>query len=324
MREAPVLRVQSRWTALPKSKSPRWFIPQTPRAAARNGLRVYRPLTHKGLLAWEAARLAASLGVFSRLGRSVPPPGEVAEALVPHIPPGGTFAVSKSNHPGRWVALLITRDGRIQAVAKVATNERMQKALEDESVALEKLAPLLPAPLAGPRVLAREPGLILLQAVKWRAGIRPWSLPREVAYALGVFYRRSASADGTKGGGHGDFAPWNLFRTPPGWTILDWEHAREESEPFFDILHYMTMAHSLLGHPSRNAILQGLEGQGWIGKAFLCYADGARLSMDELPDTFVRYLESRERLRGDTRADRLAMRARADLLAAMGTRARTG
>ena len=321
--DGPVSPGQSRWTALPKSRSPRWFIPQTPRAAARNGLRVYRPLTSKGLLAWEAARVAASLGVFNRLGPSVPPPPEVGQALAAHIPPGGTFAVSKSNHPGRWVALLITESGRIQAVAKVATNDRMKRALEDESNALENLAPLLPYPVKGPRVLARESGLILLQAVNWRSGVRPWTLPREVAYALGVFYRRSASEDRSRGGGHGDFAPWNLFRTPPGWTILDWEHAQGKAEPFFDILHYVTMAHSLLGHPSRKAVLQGLAGEGWIGRALLLYGEGARLPLDDLPDIFVRYLESRERLHGDTRADRLAMRARAELLEAMGSRARS-
>ncbi len=123
-----------------------------------------------------------------------------------------------------------------------------------------------------------------------------------------------------RGGGHGDFAPWNLFRTPPGWTILDWEHAEEEAEPFFDVLHYLTMAHSLLGHPSRRAILEGLSGAGWIGRALLTYSQGAELSLDGVPDIFVAYLKSRDNLNGSTRADRIALRARRELLAAMGSR----
>ena len=321
MRDIPALRAESNWTALPHARSVRWFIPRAPRVAARNGLRVYRPLTHKGLLAWEAARMAAAVGLFGYLGTDAEPPDEVFDAVTPHVPAGGTFAVSKSNHPGRWVALLITKDGAIEAVAKVATNARMQKALDDEGAALKTLAPLLPAPLAGPRVLAQERGLMLLEVVQWRAGVRSWGLPEEVAHALGIFFRRNAVDEGeTKGLAHGDFAPWNLFRTPPGWTILDWEHAEERAEPFFDVLHYVTMAHSLLGHPSRRAILDGVLGYGWIGRVMAAYARGANVSLQPLPEIFIAYLESRADRNGKTRADRVASRARTDLLAAMGVR----
>ena len=321
VRQIPALRADSKWTALPQARSPRWFIPRAPRAAARNGLRVYRPLTHKGLLAWEAARMAAALGVFGYLGDDSEPPDEIFDALAPHVPPGGTFAVSKSNHLGRWVALLIRRDGGVEAVAKVATNARMQKALDDEAAALKTLAPLLPAPLAGPRVLAQERGLMLLEVVHWRAGVRPWGLPEEVAHGLGIFFRRNATGeDEAKGLAHGDFAPWNLFRTPPGWTILDWEHAEERAEPFFDVLHYVTMAHSLLGHPSRRAILDGVLGYGWIGRVLAAYARGADISLQPLPEIFISYLRSRADGDGRTRADRVARRARTDLLAAMGVR----
>jgi hypothetical protein len=270
------------------------------------------------LVGWEAARVIASTGLFSRLPSGAEPPPEVFDLLGPHIPRGGTFAVSKSNHPGRWVALLIAEKGKVEAVAKVATNATMREALAHEAHALHNLAPLLPAPLSGPKVLSEDEGLILLEPVEWRANLRPWGLPQEVARALGVFFRRGVEdEDEPKGLGHGDFAPWNLFRTPEGWTILDWEHAGEKTKPFVDILHYVTMAHSLLGHPSRKAVLEGIASQGWIGDALAAYAEGAQLSLERLPDIFVDYLKGRV-LSGNTKADKQAARARDALLAAMG------
>lgn len=278
-----VSRLGPGWIALPPGHS-RWVIPRGPRAIAAGGLAVYHPVTVRGLVGWHAARLFATAGGFRLLPRSGAPSRRVRELLARHIPRGGTVAVAQANHPGRYVALVLDDRGEPRVVAKVATDSDDALALKREAAALATLGPTLPAPLSAPSVVAVEPGVLVLDAVRWRPRPRPWRLDAEIAAAMGQFHRAGA-VDGHRGPVHGDFAPWNLLRTASGWVLIDWESADAAGEPFTDLFHYLMQAHTLLHRPSAVALLRGLrDGEGWVGAAVRAYAAAAGLSpADALP-----------------------------------------
>lgn len=287
------------WTALPTRRDPRWTLPRGPRTLATKSLRIYQPVTLKAHAGWSAARLVASLGGFRLLPTSRVEPLGVASALEPYLRRFRIVALARANHPARFVALLADERG-LRAVAKFATDEAGRAVLGREGNAIEELGPLLPPPLFPPRVLDRGEGHLILNVVDWQPRLASWRLPEEVADALGRFFaggvqEASAGEASPVGPAHGDFAPWNLFRTRSGWTLLDWEEARRGDPPFFDLFHYLVRAHAHLRHPTRRQLLTGLDGSGWVGRAIRAYASGAGLRFDDAPEYLRRYLEESSR-----------------------------
>lgn len=308
-------RVASGWVSLPSGRRPRWILPRGPRPAAKAAPLVYQPVTRAGLLGWQAARLLAAAGGFRLLPRGAAPPYAVRAAVAAFVPPGGVVAVAASNHPARFLALVIARDGECRAVVKVALDEVGKQALTREANALEVLAPRLPAPLFGPAVLGHEEGILALRSAPWRPRLRPWLLPVPVAEALGAFFRLGSQDGG--GLGHGDFAPWNLLERDGSWTLVDWEAAREGARPFVDPLHYIVQSHALIGRPRAEAVIGALDGRGPLGAALHAYAGAAGLPLSEASPAFVRYLEESAAGLDLTRPDgRAGWRARRRLAAA--------
>src|SRR6266545_189106 len=278
------------WLALSDQDSVRWMIPRGPRKSATAGLSVSQPVTIKGRIRWEAARAAARLGVFRLLPRGEAPDPVVRRALTAHIPPRGTMAELKVNHPGRFVALILGEDGTPFAVAKVASDDLGRVALGREAHALETLGPLLSVPLRAPRILHHDDGLLLLEALSWRPRPRPWILPIEAARVLGSFFATGRSQNGM-GPAHGDFAPWNLLETSRGWVAVDWECARLKAPPFYDLFHYLVQSCALLGQPSQDAIVRGLtRGEGRIATLVHTYAGSAGIATDDLTGRFLEYV----------------------------------
>ena len=266
------------WIALPWSRSPRWFLPREPPAHAKGGLAVYHPVTFRGRLGWEAARALAGLGAF-RLRRGFGlMPREVWEATGPLIPAGGGLAVARANHPGRFVALVLDEDGRSVVYVKVAGTSSGAQALTAERRALEEFGPQVPPPLRTPKLLNHSEGVLVLQSIDWRVRAFPWRLPEEVAFALGIFFRRTSSdTAGASGAAHGDFAPWNLLRTNSGWGLVDWESCHTGAPPYFDLFHYLVQSNSELRRPRRQTIINGLRGKGWVGAVIAAYAAGSEI-----------------------------------------------
>ncbi len=308
-----------RLAGLPGPKNARWLVPTSPRRAVVTGLEVYHPVTLRGLAGWSAARGLGRLGALGLLPARSGAPSEVLEALAAHVPPGGTIAVAKANYDGRYVALAIGPEGDGLAVAKVAVDEAGSTALEKEGARLEELGDDLPWPLVAPKLLERKPGALILEAISWRPRARPWRLPEEVAVALGRFHLSGEAHSARRlGPSHGDFAPWNLFKTSSGWCLLDWEEAGEEAPPFFDLFHYLVQAHALLGRPSRPAILRGLRGRGWTGRVIEAYSSAAGVPSGDARKHLIDYLgASQENLRLDKADGRAGLRARRALLAAL-------
>jgi Phosphotransferase enzyme family len=319
----------SGWVALPRPGRgspapsapdyvPQLILPRGPRPAAVAALYAYHPCSPKARIAWKAARRFAGLGGFHLAPRRGAPPPAVTGRLAPYLPPGTTIAVAESDHPGRFVALIVGERGDCHGVAKIATDSKGEVALANEARALDSLAKLLPPPLSAPRLLARESGLLLLEPVRWVPRRNPSVLPDEVARALGAFF--GADGDEQMGPTHGDFAPWNLLETERGWVLVDWEEARDRDRPFFDLFHYLFMAHQNLASFSRQDFVDGLEGKGRIGRAIAAYAEGAELHDVDLRELLIFYLRSSsERLdlaSPDGRSDYRARRRLLELLRA--------
>jgi thymidylate kinase len=282
------------WVAIPRAPSERWLLPRGPRPVARTGLRVYQPVTVNGRIGWELARALSSLGVLRLLRRSPAPPRAVTELVDPHVPVGGSFAVARANLPGRFVVLIVGADGAPVAVAKVALDAAGRATLAREATNLERLGALLPPPLSAPRLLGRADGALVMEAVPWQARWRPWRMPEDVAFALGVFFRAGPGGvvNGCAGSSHGDVAPWNLLKTTNGWVLVDWEDARAARPPFYDLMHYLAQSRTLLGRPSTRELVDGVAGKrGWVGAAVAAYARGAQLSPDEAWPYLLAYLE---------------------------------
>jgi hypothetical protein len=282
-------RLDGGWSGLPSRKDPRWRMPRTPRGAARNALLLYQPVTVKAMVGWGLARAFAGLGGFRALPRGSPVPDDVLDILSPYLPPRSKLALGVANHPGRHLALVLSRNGQPLHVAKVATTPEGAASLETEARAIDDLGPCLPAPAEPPRLAASEAGLLLFEAVNWRPRITPWKLPVELARALGAF---SAAGAGSGLLAHGDFAPWNVLWTGSRWVVGDWENARTDAPPFFDVLHWFVRSHSLLGKPRKSALVRGFRGAGWIGESLGAYAEGADLpdsqeALDEALDAYV-------------------------------------
>jgi thymidylate kinase len=303
------------WTAVPRRAQPRWVLPRGPRSVARSGLLVYQPINLRARIGWELARAAALVGAFRVLPRGGSPPAPVRDALTPYVSGRSTLSVARTNYPGRYVALVLGTGGECQAVAKVATDARGRVALATEARALADLGHLLQAPVVAPRILAHDDALLLFEMTKWRARNRPWLLPRDVAFAMGRFYRSGSDGNGT-GIAHGDFAPWNLLRTRAGWVLLDWEDARRDAPPFYDLWHFLVQGLALLGRPRDTEIFAGLGGGGWIADVIRAYSDGAGIPAADAVAWFPSYLElSKERLDAEREDGRIGLAARAALLA---------
>jgi hypothetical protein len=305
------------WLTIPGRASPRWWLPRG-REYASSALSIYQPVTWRARAGWESARLAGALGSLQLLPRGSAPPREVRAMLAPHLPPRSTIAVSRANHPGRFIALIVGDNGDLHAVAKVATNEPGHAALAVEREAIERLGEMLPSPLESPHILAAEPGLLLMKAVPWRARPRPWELTEEVATGLGKFFSvgRADGADGPVGPAHGDCAPWNILRTGARWTLVDWEAASDHAPPFHDLCHYIVQSYALLHRPGVRGVVDGfIRRSGWMGRAIRAYADAAGVAAEDAAEYLVTYLKGyrpesshmrTEEARGTSRRARLA------------------
>lgn len=316
-----ISRLGAGWFNLPRRFSG-WTLPRGSPSAARNGLMVYHPVTIRGRIGWEAARLAAGVGGFRFLPRGAAPPRRVREILAPYLPARSTLAVTEANHPGRYVALILDDHGLCRAVAKVAIDGNGALALDREAKSIRAMTSLLPSSLSAPTIMAQDQGLLLLEWIPWRARLRPWRLDEEVAWALGYFFqKRSVERSGEHlGSAHGDCAPWNLLRTADSWILVDWENASSDAPPLHDVCHYVVQAYSLLGRPSRESVIRGFRwGHGWIGAAIRAYCEGAGLRAADAEGHLAAYLRiSHPRLHPRSAHERLGVRARLHLLSDLG------
>ena len=309
-------RLGSGWAAFPKGAR-RWLVPRGPRRVARESLRIHHPITTKGRAVWRSARVLSGVGGLRVFARSSSIDARLWAKLASHIPRGANLAVAGVNHPDRHVALVLDRYGNRIALAKVDFDPKGRLALDVEAERIESLGRLLEPPLYPPRILARDEGLLVFEAVDWLPRSRTWELPLEVAEAAGRFFAAGSrnGIDDSTGPAHGDFAPWNLLRTERGWVLIDWEDADDSLPPFFDPLHFMVQTHALLGRPTQRGLTNALAGEGTSGAALAAYAAAAQLPLNGVERHFARYLElSQVRFDPGTEEGRVGLEVRRDLL----------
>jgi hypothetical protein len=298
-----------RWVCVPPSSSPRWMLPARSPAVTRGALRVYHPITLRSRIGWEFGRVLASTGIFRLMPQRGRPDPDVQELLDRHVGEGAAVALAKANHRGRYVALTVGPRGQPRRILKLATDLDGIMALERESRAIATLGASLQHPISAPVVIDHDDRVLVMSAVRWRTRLRPWRLPVEVAFAMGRFFASGVEDDA--GPAHGDFAPWNLLRSRSGWVLIDWESARADAPPFYDVLHYLVQGHVLLGRPSLRALRSGLRGRGWVGRAIRAYAVGAGLAEADVRQSFSLYLDlSRRQLDASTADNMASTRAR--------------
>jgi hypothetical protein len=295
VREEPVT-----WTALPPGRSPRWILPTRPRRLAWAGLAVYQPVTLRGLAGWLAARAMARLGLVGFLPRTRAP----VELMVlrRHLPATAAVAVER-RRGGRAHVLAIDASGGQIALAKMARLAADRQRLTREGELLAALGPRLRPPLQAPGVIESANGLLVMEAIAWRPRLRPWRLERELATAIGYLWRSGLE--------HGDLAPWNLLRTANGWALIDWADATVHGLPYFDVFHHLVSTHTLMDRPTLDELLNGIDGDGWIGNVLNAYAREAGLTEHPRWSALVDYLDrSRARVQPTNRTARHELAAR--------------
>jgi hypothetical protein len=103
-------------------------------------------------------------------------------------------------------------------------------------------------------------------------------------------------------------------------VLCDWEEAHEDAIPFEDAFHYLVQGFSLLHRPSRQQLLHGLRGEGWVGASLSAYAEAAGLSMTCAGEALREYLRvSDARLSDSTPNGRKGLEARRLLAEALGS-----
>jgi hypothetical protein len=282
------------WIRLPRRSAARWILPRKSRRAARGGLSIYHPVTNRGLVAWKAARGIAAMGGFRLLSSSRDLPRPVAEFLRDFATEDDHVAVARANHPDRFVALVLDRKGNQKLFAKITGEPGGRNALASERETIVELGRWLPSPLVAPKIIAHSHDFLVLQPIRWIPRSNAWLLAPEVAHALGAFYSGQKNNGSSTVISHGDFAPWNLLRTDDGWAVIDWESARPDLPPFYDLWHYVVQSHGLLRRPTINDIHDGLLGRGSVGIAATEYARAAGLSSEDLSTYLDEYLVASE------------------------------
>jgi DNA polymerase III delta prime subunit len=307
------------WIALPPA-SGRFLVPRSPRRAAAGAMRIYHPVTARGLVAWNTARLLALSGTFRFIRRGgQAPPGWVSDAVRDQLDVSHGFAVAKTNHPGRYVALGLDEVGAPSWVAKLARDETGMLALRKEAECIGRMGPSLHAPLSAPRVIVEANGLLGFEAIRWQPRRRPWQMAPEVAHSMGIFWHQGLSSPGASDGFlHGDFAPWNLLRTGSGWVVIDWESAGQ-GPPYFDLFHYFVQGCALLRKPSMTVLVDGLSGRGPVAEVLDAYAAGAGSGPGDTRSALIDYLRwSYDALDRTSKDLPVHERARAALLQRLG------
>ena len=309
------------WVGLPPTASPRWVLPADSARVIRVGLRIHRPVSARAMAGWWVGYVLATKGLLGLLPGTSPAPW-ILDRVAGIVPVGGTVATSRSNREHRASALILDAAGAPVSLAKVSRDPIGDAQLAAEAAAHERYGRLLPRPVRSPQLLHVDTGLLVFEPIRWRHQATPWRLEPVVAAALGHLYQHERKADGT-GVGHGDVAPWNLLHTGSEWYLVDWEAADPGYLPFHDVFHFLVQSHALLDRPSGTAILEGLDGHGWVGQSLAAYAAAAGLELEMARDHLPAYLEgsmpAADIAKSDARRGRTARRA---LLARLGATTR--
>lgn len=204
----------------------------SPGPSRRAALSIYRPSNRNA---------RAALAVSSRSGvmrASGSPIAGLDELLALIGVQADTVASMRSQSPGRHVLGLASR-GRLSHVVKLGPVA--DGALANEAAMLARLAGRTRSFSVPPLHWAGEwadRSVVVTGAVAHARHASPLGVDTAAAIATEL----TQGVDGVAVV-HGDLASWNLL----GATLLDWEAARAERAPLFDLAHFVVQEGALLG-----------------------------------------------------------------------------
>jgi hypothetical protein len=188
------------------------------------------------------ARIASAAGIGPSADSPDPELTELMESLGLGSPLGAV--AMRSSRPGRWI--FGVRTGSLRTVIKVGPAN--DEGLQNEMDFLQELGNT-PLPFGVPAIIwagAWHDRLVLAtRLVSPRTKRRP--LIDDIASICTVLVR----GDQTSGSiVHGDVAPWNVLQTRDQKIVIDWEQARRDRRPLWDLSHYVLQQGALVGHCS--------------------------------------------------------------------------
>jgi hypothetical protein len=223
---------------------------------------------------------------------------------------GGHVAAASSFDGERGVLCVIDDSGRIRAFVKLAWSEQHAESLRRERDTLERLKGMS-MPVRLPRVIfsgeLEGVATLVITPVLGRPRLRPGGLSVQLVQASATIFRDHAGtrplaaalpatdaedpewsrlrsdtraaiepwADRSVPVGlvHGDFAPWNVLEAGRSLGVVDWEEARFDGLPFWDLWHYAVQTAALTRRSrSTMALHRAIRGQGPLWHALRSYA----------------------------------------------------
>lgn len=208
----------------------RLALAATPGPDGRAAAGIYRPTQRRARVAaaWAAGQVRT--GGARRVAAPLNGLGDLAARI--GLPVGGV-AVMRSQSPGRFVVGFAAA-GRLAAVAKLGPAGDPALAREAEVLGLldGSTEPAVPR-LAW---VGDWEGHFVVATWAVHARGRTPRVPVAVAAALSTRLTRGIGGVPLV---HGDFASWNFLETPGGLVLADWEAARFEADPLWDLTHFV-------------------------------------------------------------------------------------
>jgi hypothetical protein len=320
-----------RYLVVSEGGRPRFALPTTTSRVFGASMAAYRPTTTRALMAWRAARAMSRVGLGALLpGRRMllqPRLGPFLEEIA-HAS-GAYVSAAASFHGDRCVLGMIDGGGHLLGFAKVApaSNEPAVQRLRVEAQILHRLdgklgsvriprvlhhgahegfeilvvTPLSGHPrfdasrLTGRRIDAaarifslRGPPTTIAEHLDFAAGDDGWDRRRDTVRTV---TEPIAGVSLPSGLVHGDFAPWNLIDDGRRIGVIDWEYARSDGLPFWDLWHFAVLTAVSVGRDRmRRSILRAMLGEGRLAGALARYAETCRVPVGLAPDILLVYL----------------------------------
>lgn len=240
---------------------PRLGLRATVGRDAPAALAIYRPMRPAARLASQLAARLIARGVA--IPRSEPLEGLEELMSAVGLSPRALVHIRSSHGDRRLIA--VAESGALSAVVKIGPADDPD--LRREAEVVEKVG--------------RRDGLVSAPRLLWRGSWRGMfvlvteGVPAPAGSAAAPFDRIvelcAAMTRGIEGIGpivHGDLNPSNVLPAGPGFVLVDWEWARFERDPMFDLAHYAVGR--ALARRSRAAVVVGqLTEQGSPGWRYL-------------------------------------------------------
>ncbi len=252
----------------------RWLVDQRARRIVGQVFEAWRPYSRLSRAAWMVLRYASGLRVLRLIPgvHRISIPAAQYGAWIESCPQlkgcAPVVFIGKPSITEKLTVFLGDGSGKIAAVAKLALTAAAMESIDNEAYALQHLREVIPGippllsvdstrgvciqgwvrgrsvgrgltekhlalllklPRSGRSVSMREAWSALIKSMRpeHKRIAEAYLAQREFCGELRILWE------------HGDFAPWNIKKSPGGnLVLLDWEYASANGLPLLDLLHF--------------------------------------------------------------------------------------